>query len=460
MSDMRPSSQRSTYGISYCDSSHWGVFHSIRGVVYESWNLAWQAVKAYAEHNASVNPHWNATALPDFNKSAWHVSGSTDQIHRLTFKVDRVDRMEVSGESLVSSDNEQEMDGTFTETQQHTSNYDSASESSEASQVDDSDIGHGYAIEDEHGSENEYSAESESNSEDEAAPARFAVVMTKFSPVQTQVLLQVSTSPEEAEHYAKLCATSEMQRQTPNANSIRFERGMKTVQLLNSHNTPFISYDVYEGRMINGRFEPDEQLVLSSARLDDINKSSQVLHTTKAAQESQNDIAAGKREQTTHLMATEPHQNTQLNTGVTQQQDAAASVVSEVYNPDNSGSLRSTKRKREAEDQESKATHTRHNVKRKKTAQPKEEIKSKTRGKGSKKALEPAASNEELYCACKKPDDGTKMVGCDGENCSNNGWVHLACQGLTTYPTSKTWMCLDCRKAPVKKGASIKKRGK
>ncbi|KAH9510176.1 hypothetical protein Btru_043652 [Bulinus truncatus] len=42
--------------------------------------------------------------------------------------------------------------------------------------------------------------------------------------------------------------------------------------------------------------------------------------------------------------------------------------------------------------------------------------------------------------ACKKPDDGTEMVGCD--QCDN--WYHWPCVGITEAPTEEHWYCAKC----------------
>ncbi|KAJ4356182.1 uncharacterized protein N0V89_004212 [Didymosphaeria variabile] len=57
-----------------------------------------------------------------------------------------------------------------------------------------------------------------------------------------------------------------------------------------------------------------------------------------------------------------------------------------------------------------------------------------------------------LYCRCKQPDnDGRQLIGCDGEQCPNNQWVHLECvPEVTETPKDEgeegveKWYCPDC----------------
>ena len=64
-----------------------------------------------------------------------------------------------------------------------------------------------------------------------------------------------------------------------------------------------------------------------------------------------------------------------------------------------------------------------------------------------KKPTHPA-TDEDIYCYCKRPWDGSEvMIGCDGLQCLHNGWIHLAC----VRPKRKTvpknnWYCKDCKK--------------
>ena len=56
-----------------------------------------------------------------------------------------------------------------------------------------------------------------------------------------------------------------------------------------------------------------------------------------------------------------------------------------------------------------------------------------------------AAGDEELYCYCRSPEEGT-MIGCDNNDCKIE-WFHLHCLHLTNAPKGK-WYCPDCRKLP------------
>ena len=49
-----------------------------------------------------------------------------------------------------------------------------------------------------------------------------------------------------------------------------------------------------------------------------------------------------------------------------------------------------------------------------------------------------------VYCICQGPDDGRRMVACDGE-CEME-WFHLECVGLKSPPGPRAkWFCPDCR---------------
>jgi hypothetical protein len=59
-----------------------------------------------------------------------------------------------------------------------------------------------------------------------------------------------------------------------------------------------------------------------------------------------------------------------------------------------------------------------------------------------------------VYCRCREGDDGSEMVGCDGEDCINGGWVHWRCistkKGKPGVDTD-SWLCPDCDPARKKK---------
>ena len=46
----------------------------------------------------------------------------------------------------------------------------------------------------------------------------------------------------------------------------------------------------------------------------------------------------------------------------------------------------------------------------------------------------------QVYCYCQYPDDGSKMVACDGE-CGN--WFHVKCINATVHRNRK-WHCKIC----------------
>ncbi|KAF9738105.1 hypothetical protein PMIN06_000472 [Paraphaeosphaeria minitans] len=79
------------------------------------------------------------------------------------------------------------------------------------------------------------------------------------------------------------------------------------------------------------------------------------------------------------------------------------------------------------------------------------------------------ADQEVIYCRCKQPDDGTDMLGCDGEACINGGWVHIDCFPEIQSPPvaddgESMWHCPDCdptafevvKKKTTKKGSAVK----
>ena len=57
----------------------------------------------------------------------------------------------------------------------------------------------------------------------------------------------------------------------------------------------------------------------------------------------------------------------------------------------------------------------------------------------------PTEAAQELFCYCRKPDDGSEeMVGCDYQNCVNQ-WYHLSCLTLSKAPKTKLWFCPECK---------------
>ena len=64
-----------------------------------------------------------------------------------------------------------------------------------------------------------------------------------------------------------------------------------------------------------------------------------------------------------------------------------------------------------------------------------------------------------VYCRCKEGDDGTDMVGCDGEECPSGGWVHWRCISTKKGKPGEgeeSWLCPDCDpEKKKKKGASF-----
>ncbi|KAK0429097.1 hypothetical protein QR680_011188 [Steinernema hermaphroditum] len=53
---------------------------------------------------------------------------------------------------------------------------------------------------------------------------------------------------------------------------------------------------------------------------------------------------------------------------------------------------------------------------------------------------------EKLYCICQGPDDGSKMIACDG--C--NEWFHCRCIRFKESMEAETFFCRECRKKKPK----------
>lgn len=60
----------------------------------------------------------------------------------------------------------------------------------------------------------------------------------------------------------------------------------------------------------------------------------------------------------------------------------------------------------------------------------------------------PAGSDDELYCICRKPDNGTFMIGCDG-TCDD--WFHGKCVGIEERDKNliDKYICPSCTKAGI-----------
>lgn len=58
------------------------------------------------------------------------------------------------------------------------------------------------------------------------------------------------------------------------------------------------------------------------------------------------------------------------------------------------------------------------------------------------------ASNVKTFCICQKPDDGTKMIGCDG-GCKN--WFHIKCMGISAEDQRgiSMFICTNCTVEPT-----------
>jgi len=56
----------------------------------------------------------------------------------------------------------------------------------------------------------------------------------------------------------------------------------------------------------------------------------------------------------------------------------------------------------------------------------------------------PPKPDVDVFCVCKKPDDGSKMILCENENCRSGKWFHLKCLNIKRVPKGD-WFCLDCK---------------
>ena len=45
-----------------------------------------------------------------------------------------------------------------------------------------------------------------------------------------------------------------------------------------------------------------------------------------------------------------------------------------------------------------------------------------------------SGSMSEVYCYCQGPDDGSKMIHCENENCKSGQWFHFKCLHITRAP--------------------------
>ena len=79
--------------------------------------------------------------------------------------------------------------------------------------------------------------------------------------------------------------------------------------------------------------------------------------------------------------------------------------------------------------------------------------------RGSKAAqsalVQPSPIDEELWCICRKPDDGRPMVACDHTKCSLTWWhvdcvaKHIAARGAGEMPDENaSWFCPVCMEKP------------
>ena len=51
----------------------------------------------------------------------------------------------------------------------------------------------------------------------------------------------------------------------------------------------------------------------------------------------------------------------------------------------------------------------------------------------------------QLYCYCRLPDNGSKMVECESSGCKLGGWFHLKCVNAFEVKKNNKWICNNCR---------------
>lgn len=52
---------------------------------------------------------------------------------------------------------------------------------------------------------------------------------------------------------------------------------------------------------------------------------------------------------------------------------------------------------------------------------------------------------EELWCTCRKPENGNRMIECESGDCQYQ-WFHFSCVGIETAPEGE-WICPTCRES-------------
>lgn len=55
------------------------------------------------------------------------------------------------------------------------------------------------------------------------------------------------------------------------------------------------------------------------------------------------------------------------------------------------------------------------------------------------------AQEEDIWCICRKPENGQKMIACENEDCKHQ-WYHFDCVGLESAPKGE-WICSSCRES-------------
>ncbi|KAF1978151.1 hypothetical protein BU23DRAFT_252512 [Bimuria novae-zelandiae CBS 107.79] len=304
-------------------------------------------------------------------------------------------------------------------------------------------------------------------------PTHFGIYITMSKPTAPEVTyrIQVNTSLGQAESDMKVIAGNEVDRAKSKGfmlpDDIHLKLTQTNIEIINKKEDMSLAYELVKGAFVDGRFQSDMEI---------LGRAEEETFTAKKMK----DMLPPDVTQATvpESMVTEPTVFESTVAGPTGAEPAVAEpavaepepdmtqpMVTEEPSPEPSvSSSRKRSLSSEADD----------------VAPPPESIQSP-----SKKVKLSSANNTEttpadasdaedddaLYCRCKQDDDGSDMVGCDGETCPNNGWVHWGCISTKLGKPGddvESWLCPDCdrskgkkvygwKKTAISKGAAAKK---
>ena len=103
-------------------------------------------------------------------------------------------------------------------------------------------------------------------------------------------------------------------------------------------------------------------------------------------------------------------------------------------------------------------------VKRERDENPQKQVTKASGSKAAQNAITSSPIDEELWCICRKPDDGRPMVACDNQKCPLTWW-HVDCvarfiaqKGIGNMPDENSaWFCPSCNEKPASPGI-VRKR--